>query len=77
MTFDSGGISIKPAANMSLMRGDMGGAACVVATVMAIARLGLPLSVVAMVPLCENMPSSSAVKPGDVVTAMSGKTIEV
>lgn len=77
MTFDTGGISIKPSAGMASMKGDMGGAACVVATVMAIAQLECPVSVVGLVPLCENMPSGNAVKPGDVVTAMSGKTITV
>ena len=59
------------------MKGDMGGAACVVATVMAIAQLECPISVVGLVPLCENMPSGNAVKPGDIVTAMNGKTITV
>jgi hypothetical protein len=59
------------------MKGDMGGAACVVATVMAIAQLECPVSVVGLVPLCENMPSGNAVKPGDVVTAMNGKTVVV
>ena len=59
------------------MKGDMGGAACVVATVMALAQLDCPVNVVGLVPLCENMPSGNAVKPGDVVTAMNGKTITV
>ena len=77
VTFDTGGISIKPSAGMPLMKGDMGGAACVVATVMAIAQLDCPVSVVGLVPLCENMPSGNAVKPGDVVTAMNGTTISV
>ena len=77
VTFDTGGISIKPSAGMGTMKGDMGGAACVVATVMAIAQLECPVSVVGLVPLCENMPSGNAVKPGDVVTAMNGKTITV
>ena len=77
VTFDTGGISIKPSAGMPLMKGDMGGAACVVATVMAIAQLDCPVSVVGLVPLCENMPSGNAVKPGDVVTSMNGKTISV
>lgn len=62
---------------MSLMKGDMGGAAAVVGALEAIARLELPLNVITIVPLCENMPSGSANKPGDVVTAMNGKTIEV
>lgn len=77
MTFDTGGISIKPSSGMALMRGDMGGAAGVVSTVLALAQLECQKSVVALVPLCENMPSGNAVKPGDVVTAMNGKTIEV
>ena len=62
---------------MGLMRADMGGAACVVATVMALAQLEYKRSVVGLVPLCENMPSGRAVKPGDVVVAKNGKTIEV
>ncbi|XP_028391159.1 cytosol aminopeptidase-like [Dendronephthya gigantea] len=77
ITFDSGGISIKPAAGMSLMKGDMGGAATVTGVLETIARLELPLNVIAVMPLCENMPSGSANKPGDVVTAMNGKTIEI
>ena len=77
VTFDTGGISIKPAAKMGLMKGDMGGAAVVCATMMAIANLKLPINVVGLTPLCENMPSGNAYKPGDVVTAMNGKTIEV
>ena len=77
VTFDTGGISIKPAAKMGLMKGDMGGAAVVCATMFAIASLKLPINVVALTPLCENMPSGCAYKPGDVVTAMNGKTIEV
>ncbi|KAG0345023.1 bleomycin hydrolase [Podila humilis] len=77
VTFDSGGISIKPSANMGMMKGDMGGAATVAAAMWGIAALDLPINVVAGIPLCENMPSGSASKPGDVVTSMSGKTIEV
>ncbi|KAF9188074.1 bleomycin hydrolase [Haplosporangium sp. Z 767] len=77
VTFDSGGISIKPSANMGMMKGDMGGAATVAAAMWGIAALNLPLNVVAGIPLCENMPSGKATKPGDVVTSMSGKTIEV
>ncbi|XP_071477827.1 cytosol aminopeptidase-like [Diadema antillarum] len=77
VTFDSGGISIKPSANMDMMRGDMGGAANVTAAMFAIATLELPVNVVGLIPLCENMPSGSAVKPGDVLTAMNGKTIQV
>lgn len=59
------------------MKADMGGAATVSGALDAIIRLKLPINIVALVPLCENMPSGSAVKPGDVVTAMNGKTIEV
>ncbi|KAG8306625.1 bleomycin hydrolase [Homalodisca vitripennis] len=77
ITFDSGGISIKPAGSMSDMRADMGGAACVVATLQAAAKLKLPINIVGLTPLCENMPSGSATKPGDVVVAMNGKTIQV
>ena len=77
ITFDSGGISIKPAAGMSLMKGDMGGAATVTGALETIAKLQLPLNVIAVTPLCENMPSGRANKPGDVVTAMNGKTIEI
>ena len=77
VTFDTGGVSIKPATNMGLMRGDMGGGACVAATLLGLAELNVRRSVVALVPLCENMVSGCAVKPGDVVTAMNGKTIAV
>ncbi|KAF9296860.1 bleomycin hydrolase [Linnemannia elongata] len=77
VTFDTGGISIKPSANMSAMKGDMGGAATVAAAIWGIAALNLPINLVAGIPLCENMPSGRATKPGDVVTSMSGKTIEV
>lgn len=62
---------------MHLMKADMGGAATVAAAVLAIAEMKLPINVKAVIALCENMPSSTATKPGDVVTAMSGKTIEV
>ncbi|KJE92155.1 leucine aminopeptidase [Capsaspora owczarzaki ATCC 30864] len=77
ITFDSGGISIKPSAGMGEMRGDMGGAAVVVSALLGAVRLGLPIDVVVVTPLCENMPSGTAIKPGDVVTSMSGQTIEV
>ena len=77
VTFDSGGISIKPSESMALMKADMGGAACVVSATWGIAKLKLPINVVTVVPLTENMPSGKATKPGDVVTAMNGKTIEV
>lgn len=75
VTFDSGGISLKPGTNMDHMRADMGGAACVVGTLEAIAKLKLKTNVSALIPLCENMPSGTATKPGDVVRAMNGKTI--
>ncbi|XP_025191013.1 cytosol aminopeptidase-like isoform X2 [Melanaphis sacchari] len=77
VTFDSGGISIKPSAAMGEMRADMMGAANVVAAISAIAELKLPVNVIGLTPLCENMPSSSAVKPGDVIVAMNGKSIQV
>ena len=77
VTFDSGGISIKPSANMSAMKGDMAGGAAVIAAVQAIGRLGLPINVTALVPATENLPGGGATKPGDVLTAMNGKTMEV
>jgi leucyl aminopeptidase len=77
ITFDSGGISIKPSAAMDEMKYDMGGAASVLGTFRALAQLNLPLNVVGIIPACENMPGGSATKPGDIVTSMSGKTIEV
>lgn len=77
ITFDSGGISIKPAENMEAMKGDMAGAAAVIAATSAIALLNLPIHVTTVVPATENLPSGTALKPGDVLRAMSGKTIEV
>ncbi len=77
VTFDSGGISIKPAANMDEMKFDMSGAAAVLATMQAVAEMKLPLNVVALMPATENLPGGSAIKPGDVVTSMSGQTIEI
>ncbi|KAJ7157337.1 leucine aminopeptidase [Mycena filopes] len=77
ITFDTGGISLKPSADMKLMRGDMGGAAAVVSAALAIAQLKLPINVVVLTPLAENMPSSTATKPGDIIYAMNGKTVEV
>ncbi|OMH85128.1 Cytosol aminopeptidase [Zancudomyces culisetae] len=77
ITFDSGGISIKPSKGMDLMKGDMGGAAAVVAAMRGIAALKLPINAVCCVPLTENLPSGKATKPGDVVVAMNGKTVEV
>ncbi len=77
VTFDTGGISIKPAGKMHEMKFDMSGGAAVLESVAAIAELGLPVRITAVVPATENMPSGRAVKPGDIVTAMNGKTIEV
>ena len=77
VTFDSGGISLKPGAEMDEMKYDMCGAASVFGTVQAIAEMGLKLNVIGVIPACENMPSSTAIKPGDIVTSMSGQTIEI
>jgi leucyl aminopeptidase len=77
ITFDSGGISIKPSEGMSDMKGDMAGGASVMGTLMAIAQLKPKINVTALVPATENMPSGTAMKPGDIITAMNGKTIEV
>jgi leucyl aminopeptidase len=77
VTFDTGGISLKPGAGMSDMKMDMSGAAAVLEAVAAIAELELPLDLVAVVPSTENMPSGTAIKPGDVITQYSGKTVEV
>jgi len=77
ITFDSGGISIKPAGDMDEMKYDMCGAASVLGTLKAIAEMELPLNVVGIIPSCENMPDGDANKPGDIVTSMSGQTIEV
>ncbi|XCI62276.1 putative cytosol aminopeptidase [Mycolicibacterium parafortuitum] len=77
ITFDTGGISIKPAANMHHMTSDMGGAAAVIATVLLAARRNLPIDVVAYVPMAENMPSATAQRPGDVLTQYGGTTVEV
>ncbi|MBX6362368.1 MAG: leucyl aminopeptidase [Gemmatimonadetes bacterium] len=77
ITFDTGGISIKPAERMEEMKYDMSGAAAVLAALKAIAELRLPANVVGLVPSTENMPSGTAVKPGDVIGSLLGKTIEV
>jgi leucyl aminopeptidase len=77
ITFDTGGISIKPAANMHHMTSDMGGAAAVIATVVLAAQQKLPIDVIATVPMAENMPSSTAQRPGDVLTQYGGITVEV
>ena len=77
ITFDTGGISIKPAAHMAHMTSDMAGAAAVVATTVLAARLALPVAVTATVPMAENMPSATAYRPGDVLRMYGGKTVEV
>ncbi len=77
VTFDSGGIDIKPYEGMHEMKGDMAGGASVLGTLMAVARLKPGMNVTALVPATENMPSGTAQKPGDIVTAMNGKTIEI
>ena len=77
ITFDSGGISIKPAAGMEAMKGDMSGGAAIIATMWALGKLKPTINVTALIPTAENMPSGSATRPGDVVRAMNGKTIEV
>jgi leucyl aminopeptidase len=77
VTFDTGGISIKPAAKMHEMKFDMSGGAAVIESIDAIATLGVPAQITAVVPATENMPSGHATKPGDIVTAMNGRTIEV
>ncbi len=77
LTFDSGGISIKPSEKMEEMKHDMAGGAAAICAIKAVADLKLPVNVVSLIPATENMPSGKADKPGDVVKAMSGKTIEV
>jgi leucyl aminopeptidase len=77
ITFDTGGISLKPAGDMDEMKYDMSGAGSVLGTFEAVAGMKLPVNLVGLVPTCENMPSGTAVKPGDIVTSMSGQTIEI
>jgi len=77
VTFDSGGISIKPADDMDRMRSDMAGGAAVMGAMLAVSMLALPLHVVALVPATENMPDGRALKPGDILKMMNGKTVEV
>ncbi len=77
ITFDSGGISLKPGAKMDEMKYDMCGAASVIGTMSSVAELQLPINVVAIIAAAENLPSGKATKPGDVVTSMSGQTIEI
>ncbi|MDD2768417.1 MAG: leucyl aminopeptidase [Methylococcus sp.] len=77
LTFDAGGISLKPAANMDEMKYDMCGGASVIGAIQAVAELGLPLNVVGLVPASENLPDGNANKPGDIVKSMAGITIEI
>ncbi|MBI4935356.1 MAG: leucyl aminopeptidase [Actinobacteria bacterium] len=77
LTFDSGGLNIKPAEGMETMKNDMGGSAAVFGVMQTVAELGLPLHVVGLVPSAENMPSGRSYRPGDIVTTLSGKTIEI
>ncbi|HET7306493.1 MAG TPA: leucyl aminopeptidase [Gammaproteobacteria bacterium] len=77
VTFDAGGISLKPAGAMDEMKWDMGGAASVFGTLQTVAELGLPINVVGITPCTENLPDGNAVKPGDIVTTMSGQTVEI
>ena len=77
VTFDTGGISIKPSAKMQEMKMDMSGGAAAIEATAAIARLGLPVNVITVVPATENMPSGHATRPGDIITISNGKTVEV
>jgi leucyl aminopeptidase len=77
ITFDTGGISLKPAPEMDEMKFDMSGAASVLGTMKAVTMMKLPLNVVAVTPACENMPGGGATRPGDIVTSMSGQTVEI
>jgi len=77
ITFDTGGISLKPAAEMDEMKFDMSGAASVLGAVRALAAMRAPVNVVGVIPACENMPGGAASKPGDVVTTLSGQTVEI
>src|SRR5471030_2643277 len=77
ITFDTGGISLKPGPEMDEMKFDMCGAASVLGTVRAVAELKLKVNLVGLIPTCDNMPSGRATKPGDVVTSMAGQTIEI
>ncbi|HLA36909.1 MAG: leucyl aminopeptidase [Omnitrophica bacterium RIFCSPLOWO2_12_FULL_50_11] len=77
VTFDSGGISIKPSRDMDKMKGDMAGAATVLGAIRALARLKVPLHIIGLLPLAENMPSGTASRPGDIITCLGGKTVEI
>ena len=77
ITFDSGGLSIKPALGMGNMKADMGGAAAVAAALRTVAELGIAVNVMAVLPLAENLPDGAAFRPGDVVTMLDGTTVEI
>jgi leucyl aminopeptidase len=77
ITFDTGGISLKPGGDMDEMKFDMCGAASVLGTIKAVAEMGLAANVIGVIPACENMPDGNAIRPGDILTSMSGQTIEV
>jgi leucyl aminopeptidase len=77
ITFDTGGVSLKPGAEMDEMKFDMGGAASVLGTLRAVAQMKAKINLIGIIPSCENMPDGLAIKPGDVVTSMSGQTIEI
>ena len=77
ITFDTGGISLKPSAEMDEMKFDMSGAGSVLGALRALAGMRAPVNVIGVMPTCENMPSGSAIKPGDVVTTLSGQTVEI
>ena len=77
ITFDTGGISLKPSAEMDEMKYDMSGAGSVLGTIAAAAQMQLPVNVIGVIPTCENMPGGNAIKPGDIVTSMSGQTVEI
>ncbi len=77
ITFDTGGISIKPSANMGLMKSDMGGAAAVLGAMKTVGMLDIPLHIIGIVPSTENMPDANAYRPADIITASNGKTIEI
>ncbi|MFN8770432.1 MAG: leucyl aminopeptidase [Neisseriaceae bacterium] len=77
ITFDTGGISLKPGENMHTMKYDMCGAATVIAAFLSTVKLELPINLIVLVPTCENMPSGNAIKPGDIVKTLSGQTVEI
>jgi leucyl aminopeptidase len=77
ITFDTGGISLKPGPQMDEMKYDMSGAGAVIAVIQAVADIGVPVNVIGLIPTCENMPSGTATRPGDIVKSMSGQTIEI